>query len=98
MKIGLIRGRHAMPVDRYLLDENITNEVGFHGELYKAARQAGAALVDETGTQQVLLHVTGLTNAALGAVDGLRSKGARVSVASFDRDSQQYVEFETRSQ
>ena len=91
MRIGLIEGRHEMPVERYLLPANVADLVGFHGGLYEAAYNAGL----ETNPGPVTLYITGLTVAAIGAVDGLRDAGCEITLANFDRESGDYIEIPT---
>lgn len=91
-RFGLIEGRHEMPVDGYLLPANITESVGFHEGVYKAAKEAAKNQAMNGG--DFTLYPTGLTVAAIGAVDGMREAGiTNPTVRNFDNQSKQYVEF-----
>lgn len=82
LRVGVIEGRHTMPVDLYLLSQADVDAAGFHGRLFEAARKAMMDLIDthcrpgyprqgDTRTvTKIVLYPTGLTNAVLGAVSG----------------------------
>ena len=89
IRVGLIEGRHTMPVDCWLLPANISDIVGFHKGVYEAAYEAAKALVAEIGYYE--LYLTGLTVAALGAVDGMRAAGIPSPVCwNYDKASDNY--------
>ena len=88
--IGLIEGRHEMPVDGYLLAANVTESAGFHEGVYRGAKDAAAKLVSETGNFD--LYLTGLTVAAIGAVEGMRQAGvAQPVVCNYDAVKKEFV-------
>lgn len=90
ISLGLIEGRHPMPIDRYLLPADITNRAGFHEGVYQAAREAAKEF---SPRDEVTLYLTGLTPAAIGAVLGFIDAGVVLTLASFDSESKQYVLF-----
>lgn len=91
--LGLIEGRHPMPVDGYLLPADMSDEHGFHQGAYDIARRAAYEIVVEHG--YFVLYLTGLTVSALGAVDGMREAGISAPVCyNFDRGSGQYERIE----
>lgn len=86
MRIGLIEGRHQMPVEGYLLPANAADLYGYHGILYSAAFNAAIELPG-----YVELVLTGLTIAAIGAADGLRARGEPFALVNYDRESNSYI-------
>ena len=95
VKIGLIEGRHPMPVDEYLLEKDITEKVGFHEGLFKEASQAAEKVAREAYSkdQEVIFYPTGLTTAAMAVAAVFDRAGINWKIASFDRDSGEYVIF-----
>lgn len=90
VRLGLIEGRHEMPVDGYLLAANVTESAGFHEGVYRAAKDAAAKSVSETGGFD--LYLTGLTVAAIGAVEGMRQAGvAQPVVRNYDASTKGFV-------
>jgi hypothetical protein len=77
-----------MPVDCYLLPLSATETYGFDIGLYAAASRA-ATKYDDMGF--VHLYLTGLTIAALGAVDGFRKVKVKLILFTWDREEQIYV-------
>ena len=67
MNVGLIEGRHPLPVSEYLLPANATDLYGFQQDLYDAAAVAVARWCDNHPGETMDLYLTGLTIAALGA-------------------------------
>ena len=89
-RIGLIAGRHEMPVDGYLLPQNLTDLFGFHDGAYKAAKDAAISFVKSNGGFE--LYLTGLTIVAIGAVEGMREAGIKNPVVlNFDAASKEFV-------
>lgn len=111
MKLGLIEGRHEMPVDGYILPACVTDEVGFHQGLFIRAKNTFLGVYSG---QSITVYITGLTNAALGvmsAIEIIRSnkqfgiwRGGKFynwnnqvvsfKFASYDRETDSYVEYE----
>jgi hypothetical protein len=91
VNIGLIEGRHAMPVDGYLLPANITESCGYGSALAQAAYNAVRQLHAEKGNFN--LYLTGLTVAAVGATSGLLSVGI-THFYSYDPVNQVYCRVE----
>lgn len=90
IRVGLIEGRHPMPVDCYLLPSFMTEERGFHQDAYNCALEAALDFVAENGS--FVLYLTGLTVAALGAVDGMRKAGIKMPVCmNYDKATDSYV-------
>lgn len=88
--IGLIEGRHALPVSEYLLSADVTDRAGFHQSLFDVAFGAAQQAASRGSLKAVDLYATGLTVAVLGAVAGFQESGVTVTFMSFDRDSGQY--------
>ncbi len=89
-RMGLIAGRHEMPVDGYLLPSNLTDLFGFHDGAYKAAKDATESFIQRNGSFE--LYLTGLTVAAIGAVEGTRKSGIKNPISwNFDATSKEFV-------
>lgn len=95
--IGLIEGRHPLPVAVYILNANATDLHGFHEDLYLAAFNAAKALGKKIaeGCSSVYFYPTGLSVAFAGALNGLRASGVSVTIMSYDRDADAYHEIRT---
>ena len=93
LKVGLIEGRHLMPVDCYLLTQREVDAVGYHEALYAIAYKRMERLLIDRSVTRVELYATGLTNAVLGAFAACDDAGAYIAIASFDRESGEYVVF-----
>jgi len=65
LKIGLIRGRHALPVDQYLIEQETVS----FDQAHILARDAMMKLAEEH-RGDIDLYITGLTRATLGAIAG----------------------------
>lgn len=90
VRVGLIEGRHPLPVEQYLLSPDPTAQQGYHGGVYWAAYQAGRELAKTVET--IHLYLTGLTTAAIGAVVGMKADGvANVVLFSYDSASGKYI-------
>ena len=63
INVGLIKGRHPMPVDSYLINESNVPFADAHRMAYDAMTQIVMAEPEE-----VNLYITGLTRATLGAI------------------------------
>jgi hypothetical protein len=93
VRVGLIEGRHPMPVDAWLLPANMSDSAGFHQGAYIAAREAAIEQVAKYGYFE--LYLTGLTVAALGAVDGMRMAGIAAPVCwNYDKASNSFIKVE----
>ena len=84
MKIGLIKGRHPLPVDKYLLD-NATFETA-HTIAFDAMHELA-----KSHNGDIDLYLTGLTRAALGAIEGWRKAKTRI-IECYSEDYTKTVE------
>jgi len=80
MKIGLIRGRHPLPVDRYLIEQET---VFSFDQAHIVARDAMKKLAEEH-TGDVDLFITGLTRATLGAIAGWMEAKCRTEYCDYN--------------
>ncbi|OGY27491.1 MAG: hypothetical protein A2802_00305 [Candidatus Woykebacteria bacterium RIFCSPHIGHO2_01_FULL_43_29] len=94
MKIGTIRGRHEMPVDRYLVDDReVSPGEDAYNAVFEAAKVHGQSLpVADT----VELFYAGLTEATIGALDGYESVGINVVPMRFNVSSGGYESLSRR--
>lgn len=90
LKLGLINGRHPLPVERYLID---TPEVPFdqaHIIADDAVRNLCNEINPEPYVTYVDLYITGLTRAALAAVGAFIGRGVGCNIYEYNTQSQQY--------
>lgn len=92
--VGLVEGRHPIPVPSYLMPARITREYGYHNGLYTIAKIKATEYAKAHVGQPIVLFITGLTVAALGAVKGFQEAGNEAIIASYDRDRHTYVAIE----
>ncbi|MBU7316122.1 hypothetical protein [Paenibacillus oleatilyticus] len=65
MKIGLIRGRHPLPVESYLIDQDTVE----FDQAHRIAYDAMTSLLKNIEKRTVIqLYITGLTRCTLGAI------------------------------
>lgn len=83
LTLGLVRGRHEMPVDDYLFD-SIDNVLDFESMRREIAHRLA-------GVQQLHLYVTGLTAATVEVMNFCIEHNVELTLFHFDRDSQSYV-------
>lgn len=77
MKIGLIKGRHSLPVEKYLLDS------AEFGTAHSCAFEAMYELA-KSYNGDIDLYLTGLTRAALGAIEGWRRAKSRTIECAYE--------------
>lgn len=87
MKIGTVRGRHNLPVDRYLIEDAEPGQAAYLAA-YTAALQMGAQ-IDPDG-EPVEVYYTGLTEVTLGALDGFRVAGVRICLMRYNAGADAY--------
>ena len=97
MDIGTLAGRHAMPVERYILPGDVTPGQAAYDAAYLAAESMAHALADQ-GVTCVRLHYARLTEVTLGCLDALEKAvgedwPAVIIPMRFDAASGQYVPF-----
>ena len=99
VKVGLIRGRHEMPVSAYIFDEIedmfdyksiydhiadfIRNEVGI--ECHR-----GSGIHTNKGKKVLIVYVTGLTSVACALVDVCNKLGVPLGLMHYDRNADSY--------
>lgn len=88
MKVGLIAGRHPLPVERYLLDAPVDASPAAVSALQDAIIAAVEAL---PAGGHVDLYLTGLTRAAILAVAALQDHELTATLYEFDQATGQYV-------
>ena len=76
IKLGLIKGRHEMPVDAYLLEQTT------FATAYNDAKQA-IVNVATTGCDTIQLYATGLTRALLGVIAGFNELHNTTTVCDY---------------
>jgi hypothetical protein len=88
VKIGLIKGRHEMPVTRYLIDEEVVPFDQAHTLAYDAMQ----LFLKSTEKEDVIqLYITGLTRCTVGAIGAFQNYAGDCIVGS-DRTSKRILE------
>lgn len=87
IKIGLIAGRHKMPVKRYLINRRVNAGHDAYVEAFNSAKKA-AELLNKCIC--IDLYYTGLTEALIGAMDAFELEGVRYRLMRYDSDTKKY--------
>lgn len=93
LEIGAVRGRHEMPVDKFIFDEAITNFdiKAIEDHVNKVLRQEVFRHDGET-FDEVRLYVTGLTVVTTSVAKWCFSRDVGLLVMHYDNVAQDYVE------
>lgn len=85
IKYGLIRGRHDMPVDDYLLDgvENVLDFSSIYYDMRKAIERIGSP-------KHMEVYVTGLTAVVVELINVCHEQGIALILMHYDRDTGDY--------
>ncbi|WP_010498343.1 hypothetical protein [Paenibacillus elgii] len=79
MKIGLIKGRHPLPVESYLIEDETVEFDQAHQIAYKAM----LSFLGQTEKDEVIqLYITGLTRCSLGAIAAFQNIAGDCNVGS----------------
>jgi len=86
-KVGLIKGRHALPPDvkDYIFEGALPSEhIVDNAWLTESAKKA---LLRLGVRDEVLIYVTGLTQALIATLNACRAYGIKVYLMHYDRES-----------
>ena len=86
ISVGLVRGRHEMPVEGYIF-ENVENVLDF-AFLREGAEKFVAGIPADAGLE---LYVTGLTAATAEVIRACAVAGVALTLRHFDRETGLYV-------
>lgn len=91
MKLGLIDGRHPLPVDAYILKEvaDPMDMTAIHVAVYQSLDNL---LKDASDDTLVSLYVTGLTSVTIEAIQYFIEHGIEYRAMHYDRDADDYVD------
>ncbi|WP_163855858.1 hypothetical protein [Paenibacillus elgii] len=88
VKVGLIKGRHPLPVESYLIEQETVE----FDQAHRLAYDAMLSFIDSTERNTVIkLYITGLTRCTLGAVAAFQ-KCAGSCTVSGDNTSYRVLE------
>lgn len=88
-KLGLVKGRHDLPVEEYIFDKEIENPCDFKA---MQAYVIGRFHVLGLGTvHEIEVYVTGLTAAAVTVINVARLFNIDIVFKHFDRSTGEYV-------
>lgn len=94
---GLCRGRHEMPVDDYIFEEQISDLTDVSGLMFKALRFFKAD-PDFEKSAFVEIYVTGLTVALIAAINAAHLLDKGVTLYHYDVTSGEYYAQRVRTQ
>ena len=95
LKVGLIKGRHELPVTNYIFEGDIENPLAFQ-DLFRLANRRVIEIVGAEGDKfnikedKLVLYVTGLTQATAAVINACIHNKVRLDLAHFDRDTNTY--------
>ena len=99
VKVGLIRGRHEMPVSAYIFDE--IDDMFDYKAIYKHIENfiedevgvefhEGGGIYANKGKKTLIVYVTGLTAVACALVDVCNKRGVLLELMHYDRNDGSY--------
>lgn len=89
-KLGLIKGRHDLPVDAYILDE-VSDVLDFQAIESKVKKSLAVYTFDMATVPHLHVYVTGLTSATVEVFKYCLEKGVLLTFMHFDRESGSYL-------
>lgn len=91
LKLGLINGRHELPVDSYILQgvADPTDLLNIHTSVYQSL---DFLLKDIGSDDSVELYVTGLTSVAIESVQYFIEHSITYKSMHYDRETGKYIE------
>lgn len=93
LEIGAVRGRHEMPVDKFVFDEAITNfDIKAIEDHVNTVMNKEVFRHDGKTFDEVRLYVTGLTIVTTSVVKWCFSHDVGLLVMHYDNVAQDYVE------
>ena len=87
-RVGLIKGRHDIPVDRYIFDkiDDVTDQETLMNIAYHFIKKIDADVLE--------IYVTGLTVALIATLNVCKILGVQAVLHHYDRESETYYEQE----
>ena len=93
LEIGAVRGRHEMPVDKFIFDEAITNfDIRAIEDHVNTVLNQEVFRHDGETFDEVRLYITGLTVVTTSVVKWCFSHDVGLSLMHYDSVKQDYVE------
>lgn len=96
LKVGLIKGRHELPVCDYIYENEIENPMDFEA-LFRVANRRVIELVGAEGEDfdicedEIHLFVTGLTQATIAVINACMYNKVHVALYHFNRETGVYL-------
>lgn len=88
IKIGLIRGRHKMPVDMYIIDEEIKNVFDYDYLRKKITKRIETMKISE----RLEVYVTGLSPVLAEVIVCCQKKAIPLSLMHYNFETEDYEE------
>lgn len=93
LEIGAVRGRHEMPVDKFIFDEAITNfDIKSIEDHVNTVMNKEVFRHDGETFDEVRLYVTGLTVVTTSVIKWCFNNDVSLSLMHYDTVAQDYVE------
>ncbi len=93
LEIGAVRGRHEMPVDKFVFDEAITNfDIKAIEDHVNTVMDKEVFRHDGETFDEVRLYVTGLTVVTTSVVKWCFENDVALSLMHYDNEKRGYVE------
>lgn len=93
LEIGAVRGRHEMPVDKFVFDEAITNfDIKSIEDHVNTVMNKEVFRYDGETFDEVRLYVTGLTVVTTSVVKWCFDNDVALSLMHYDNEKRDYVE------
>lgn len=91
-KMGLVMGRHEMPVELYVFNEieNVLDFRRLENEAWNVLQIIFQVEEEDNEARELHLYVTGLTAATVAVINAARDLDIGVILYHYDRDSNEY--------
>jgi hypothetical protein len=86
MKVGLIKGRHSLPVNEYIFNE----EINFPLDFQKLDEIATGFIEENKRNKDLVVYVTGLTACTASVIKACACNGVALTLMHFDPTTQTY--------
>lgn len=107
--IGTIKNRHTMPVERYLIEDDVSPGKEAYEKAYESAKKLAIEIIEsatlKTSDQEEVpikefdtidLYYTGLTESLIGALDAFENFGMEYRLMRYDSVSKNYEPIERK--
>lgn len=90
IKVGLIKGRHELPVEEFIFEGDLAFPLDY-AALAQHAEKVMTGMSKEHDSQDFVVYVTGLTPVTLAVAQVAMVRGYTITFMHFDRDAGGYT-------